>query len=261
METPMSSRRMTRSQASRVEDEEPNNQSVPKPKHQEREKSALSDITNGSPIIGLATGSLKTPSSRCSKKRMMICNRTPGSGETLLRGQVKTLLKKVEEEGVVSKILFEPDRLMYKRFYNSPMAVLAPTPANTPQVYNLSCTSNNGLGSFIVSPVAQNFSFTKMLNEVIAESNEEEDVITRSLFMEFSEKSQDSGSSGWSFQVNASTSEECKDVVVDELCEEMSKMSVNKADDKFTGKHTRFVYESDGEAEGELSSSTSTGSI
>ncbi|KAI7752195.1 hypothetical protein M8C21_008067 [Ambrosia artemisiifolia] len=279
METPLSSRRITRS--SRLENQESTNKCFLKSRNQERENSALIDITNGSPIVGLAMGSLKTPSSRCSKKRMMIPSSesktatTPGSGETLLRGQVKSLLQKVEEEGVISKICFEPNPLIYKRFLNSPMAVLAPTPANTPQVYNFS--NNNGFESFTVSPVAETFNFTQLLNEIIAESNEEDkgekNVITKSLFMDDSESSdcnslvtcQDSNSSGWSVQVNASTSEECKDdeghenVVVDELCEEMSKISVNKGVE-FTGKHTRFVYDSDEEPEGELSSS-SKGSI
>ncbi|KAL8231671.1 hypothetical protein R6Q57_001449 [Mikania cordata] len=284
METPLSSRRITRSQAltmavdnaipmlSRVE-----NESKQKNKHQEKEKPALIDITNSSPIVGLAMGSLKTPSSRCSKKRMMISNTmTPGSGETLLRGQVKTLLQKVEEEGVISKICFEPDPLMYKRFMNSPMAFLAPTPANTPQLYNFSTSNNKDLESFTVSPVAENFNFTQMLNEAIAESNQEnggvnneKNVITRSLFMEDDSESsdcnslltyQESNASVWSVLVNASTSEEYKDdadyedVVVDELCEGMSKISVIKG----TGKHTRFVYNSDGELEGELSSSSSS---
>ena len=99
-----------------------------KTKHPEREKSALIDITNGSPIVGLAMGSLKTPSSTCSKKRMMIRNsqskQTPGSGESLLRGQVKTLLRKVEEEGVISKISFENNPLIHKHFMNSPTKVL-----------------------------------------------------------------------------------------------------------------------------------------
>ncbi|KAF5790881.1 hypothetical protein HanRHA438_Chr09g0399771 [Helianthus annuus] len=278
METPLSSRRITRS--SRLENQESTNKGFLKSRNQERENSALIDITNGSPIVGLAMGSLKTPSSRCSKKRMMIPNSesknatTPGSGETLLRGQVKTLLKKVEEEGVISKICFEPNPLIYKRFLNSPMAVLAPTPANTPQVYNFS--NNNGLESFTVSPVAENFSFTQLLNEVIAESNKkvkgEKHEITRSLFMDDSESSdcnslltcEDSNSSGWSVQVNVSTSEEeHKDnEVVDELCEGMSKISVNKTSE-FSGKHTRFVYDSDEETEGELLllSSSSKGSI
>ncbi|KAJ0753448.1 hypothetical protein HanPI659440_Chr09g0335941 [Helianthus annuus] len=277
METPLSSRRITRS--SRLENQESTNKGFLKSRNQERENSALIDITNGSPIVGLAMGSLKTPSSRCSKKRMMIPNSesknatTPGSGETLLRGQVKTLLKKVEEEGVISKICFEPNPLIYKRFLNSPMAVLAPTPANTPQVYNSS--NNNGLESFTVSPVAENFSFTQLLNEVIAESNKkvkgEKHEITRSLFMDDSESSdcnslltcQDSNSSGWSVQVNVSTSEEHKDnEVVDELCEGMSKISVNKTSE-FSGKHTRFVYDSDEETEGGLLllSSSSKGSI
>ncbi|KVH92304.1 uncharacterized protein LOC112515829 [Cynara cardunculus var. scolymus] len=309
METPLSSRRITRSQAmmalaaentipmsSRGENEESlkfapkSRQKSNGGKHQEREKSALIDITNGSPIVGLAMGSLKTPSSTCSKKRMMIQNTqskqatTPGSGESLLRGQVKTLLQKVEEEGVISKISFEHNPLIHKRFMNSPVAVLAPTPANTPQVYDFS-TNNNASESFNVSPVAENFSFSQMLNEIIIEPNQEDKsdsdekiVITRSLFMDFSEKFEGSDSpvqgsdaSVWSVQVNASTSEEYKDeeddedyedgddVVVDELCEGISKISVNN-DAKFTGKHIRFVYNSDGELEGEMESSSSSSS-
>lgn len=318
METPLSSRRITRSQARAMSIEDCNSNTIPKSsrddneeskmgvlksrqktdggKHQEREKSALFDITNGSPIVGLAMGSLKTPSSRCSKKRMMIsnseskCTKTPGSGESLLRGQVKTLLQKVEEEGVISKICFEHNSLIRKRFVNSPMAVLAPTPANTPQVYDFSTSNNNG---FAISPVAENFNFTQMLNEIIAAPNqedktetEEKNVITRSLFSDFSEKTHDSDSSDcnsllmyqdsnaslWSVQVNASTSYEYKgdtdnedyedgdDVVVDELCEGISKISVNNAA-KFTGKHFRFVYNSDGELEGEVSSSSSSSTI
>ncbi|KAJ9561807.1 hypothetical protein OSB04_006967 [Centaurea solstitialis] len=305
METPLSSRRITRSQAkamasentipisSRGENEE--SKSRQKSKHQEREKlSALIDITNGSPIVGLAMGCLKTPSSTCSKnKRMMIQNsqskqglRTPGSGESILRGQVKTLLQKVEEEGVISKISFEHNPLIHKRFINSPIAVLAPTPANTPQVYDFSTNNNNNVsGAFVVSPVAENFSFSQMLNEIIIDPNQEEKsesdekiVITRSLFVDFSENFEGcdspvegSDASVWSVQVNASTSEEYKDeeedyedgddVVVDELCEGMSKISVKNDDAKFIGKHIRFVYNSDGELEDEIESSSSSSKI
>ncbi|KAI3669481.1 hypothetical protein L6452_40717 [Arctium lappa] len=304
METPLSSRRITRSQAmalaadntntipmsSRGENEESKKfASKSRQKHQEREKSALIDITNGSPIVGLAMGSLKTPSSMCSKKRMMIQNTqskqttTPGSGESILRGQVKTLLQKVEEEGVISKISFQHNPLIHKRFINSPIAVLAPTPANTPQVYDFS-TNNNASEPFLVSPVAENISFSQMLNEIIIEPNQEEKsetdekiVITRSLFMDFSEKFEGSDSpvqgsdaSVWSVQVNASTSEEYNeeddyedgaDVVVDELCEGISKINVNNdAATKFIGKHIRFVYNSDGELEGELEETESSSS-
>ncbi|KAL4582704.1 hypothetical protein LXL04_007263 [Taraxacum kok-saghyz] len=291
METPQSSRRITRSQALAMAPENSNSHTTTtivssrdeneefmtgvsksrqkNGKHQEREKSALFDITNGSPIVGLATGSLKTP--LYSKKRMMISNTetknatTPGSGESLLRGQVKTLLQKVEEEGVISKISFEPNPLFHKRFLNSPMAVLAPTPANTPQVYDFSTTNKNGLESFIVSPVAENFNFTQMLQEVISSPDEEDkgENVTRSLFMDFSEKFEVSeDASLWSVQVNASTSEEykddedcadCNDDGIDEICDGISKISVAN----FTGKHIRFVYNSDGELEGEEEESSS----
>ena len=64
---------------------------------------------------------------------------TPGSGEALLRGQVKTLLQKVEEEAeFVNKQLSSGDRPPFRVMLGlpgpSPVQLLAPTPANTPQV-------------------------------------------------------------------------------------------------------------------------------
>ncbi|XP_076928990.1 uncharacterized protein LOC143593157 [Bidens hawaiensis] len=226
METPLPSRRITRSQASIMAKQ--SNQD------KDKDKQPLIDIKNGSPIVGLAMGSLKTPSSRCSKKRMIVKNAmTPGSGESLLRGQVKTLLQKVEEESGVSKNGFDFGIWCH----------------DAPQVCNFLTGSN---------------SFTQMLNEVISEPNQEDPsekvekkVITRSLShdsdsSECNSRLKDSDASKWSVQVNASSSD------VDELCEGMSKISANNGG-KFTGKHIRFVYNSDGEPEGELSSSSKTG--
>lgn len=93
-----------------------------------QDRSALFDITNDSPIVGLAMGSLKTPSSGLWKTGLSNKGRftgTPGSGEALLRGQVKTLLQKVEEEAVIA--------LEKRPFFD----LDAPTPANTPQLFNL----------------------------------------------------------------------------------------------------------------------------
>ena len=125
---------------------------------QQQERSALIDITNDSPIAGLA---METPSSAIAKQRrakniMM----TPGSGEALLRGQVKTLLQKVEEEAELSKVSLESRPFLHLQgCVNSPMGLLAPTPANTPEVSNLSedgCVSNSGLGSIVMAlPVVE----------------------------------------------------------------------------------------------------------
>lgn len=114
-----------------------------KQQQQEGNKSSvLLDITNNSPIVGLAMGSLLTPSSSVAKKRSERGKvMTPGSGEALLRGQVKTLLQKVEEEAEISKISLETRPIFphIQGFVSSPMGLLlAPTPANTPQVLNLS---------------------------------------------------------------------------------------------------------------------------
>ncbi|KAH0708955.1 hypothetical protein KY290_010498 [Solanum tuberosum] len=64
-------------------------------------QSTLITTTNDSPIVGLAMGNLKTPSSEMSKKRITSQDKylvTSGSDEDLLRGQVQTLFQKVEEE-------------------------------------------------------------------------------------------------------------------------------------------------------------------
>lgn len=86
-------------------------------------------------------GSLETPASAIAKQRSnrVKINYTPGSGEAKLRGQVKTLLQKVEEEAELSKVALENRPfLRIQGFANSPMGLLAPTPVNTPQVPNLS---------------------------------------------------------------------------------------------------------------------------
>lgn len=112
----------------------------------------LIDVTNDSPIIGLATGGLETPSSAMTKKRISRAknNRTPGSGENLLRGQVKTLLQKVQEEAELSKLSLESRPFLHlKDMVHSPMRLLAPTPANTLQVL---LPSDEEIASIKVNP-------------------------------------------------------------------------------------------------------------
>lgn len=123
---------------------------------QQQDRSALIDITNDSPIVGLAMGSLETPSSDITKQRSSRAknNNTPGSGEALLRGQVKTLLQRVEEEAELSKLSLE-SRPFLQAFVNSPSGLLAPTPANTPHISNLSADNNSGLVSTLPSPIVE----------------------------------------------------------------------------------------------------------
>lgn len=105
-----------------------------------QDRSALIDITNDSPIVGLAAGNLMTPISSVTKQRSCRPNMmTPGSGEALLRGQVKTLLQKVEEEAEISKLSLESRPFVHLQ---SPAGLLAPTPANTPQILNMSQDGN-----------------------------------------------------------------------------------------------------------------------
>ncbi|XP_042029129.1 uncharacterized protein LOC121776070 [Salvia splendens] len=136
-------------------------------KSAKQDRSALFDITNDSPIVGLAIGSLKTPSSGFLKRRVSNkgrFTRTPGSGEAILRGQVKTLLQKVEEEATIA--------LKKRPFFNlisSPINLTAPTPASTPQLFNVD-------GDCDLLP--------QMRNGVVDEEKHES-VISRSLFLDF----------------------------------------------------------------------------
>ncbi|KAF6161977.1 hypothetical protein GIB67_020033 [Kingdonia uniflora] len=298
METPSSAKRMTRSQVkstmiNNIPISRKNEGSDSKQRTAKVDRSALIDITNDSPIVGLAMGSLETPSSHLKKREQL--KQTPGSGEALLRGQVKTLLQKVEEADEVSKISF----VGHRRFPHLQVMVNSPyggtTPANTPQVPNL---SSNGDDSFDLEAIME-----------VDGVNQEETLefgmsqLSRSLLLDFSEKSEVSDSSScssvvtyqregrffrekscedddasvWSMQVNASTQDEEEgeeivddeedyengdykeeeedgqnDGLFDELCEGLSKISVEEKNiPEFEGKHTRFVYNSDGDIEGE----------
>ncbi|KAI3989468.1 hypothetical protein MKX01_022743 [Papaver californicum] len=308
METPSSVRRITRSQAKSAinsipmsRKNEETEKSVTRQKKPER--SALTDISNDSPIVGLAMGSIETPSSFI--KKLDQPKKTPGSGEALLRYQVKSLLQKVEE-AELSKPTLE-NRSFIQGIANSPSALLAP--ANTPQVLNLSCNDMN-VDAIISETLAQVQEESKNHQMAIDEQTgnileSQKSLITRLLF-DFPEKLESSDSSSspgssvltneessaekekstdeddasvWSIQVNASTKdedeegeieeveqeeeeyyddeeEEYEDVedggILDDLCEGLSKITVQeKKLPEFEGKHTRFIYNSDGEIEGE----------
>lgn len=117
---------------------------------QQQDRCALIDISNDSPIVGLANGDLETPLSSNLKQKGSRVKMTPGSGEALLRGQVKTLLQKVEEEAEISKLSM--DIRSFLQFVKSPMSLAAPTPANTPQISVNNNTATGGLVSVSVSP-------------------------------------------------------------------------------------------------------------
>ncbi|PSS29929.1 G2/mitotic-specific cyclin-B3 like [Actinidia chinensis var. chinensis] len=325
METPSSTRRATRSQTLVTSNSNVNNNKTMPKKIEDygkgvsksrQDRSAFIDITNNSPIVGLAKGKLETPISATSKKSQAkntkTCS-TPGSGEALLRGQVKTLLQKVEEEAELSKISFEQRHFSHPlSLVNSPTGLLAPTPVNTPHVMSLSdheSFKKSCLASVTPSPVQEQLTISQMVTEILVGIKQEEEgtqyeksLITRSLLLDFSEKSETSNSSEcssvltqiegvseskektmeendcsvWSVQVNASTTDDEEENDYDEaeeeerngLCEEMSKISVNGGEEimpKFSGQHTRFVYNSDDELEGveseESSSSSSSSSL
>ncbi|KAM7520090.1 hypothetical protein LguiB_019052 [Lonicera macranthoides] len=284
METPLSTRRITRSQAISMKFEE-SEKGVSKSRQRIGNQQALTDITNDSPIVGLAMGNLGTPSSTMTKRRNNFIHgkqsSTPGSGEALLRDQVKNLLQKVEEES------------------NSPMGILVTSPVNG---------RNNGLDFGTLSSIEEQFKISQIVDDLFEGHNKQEcsveskkSIITRSLLLDFYEKTEDSDSSEcnsvltyqlksgksredddiddasiWSIQANASTRDDeddneelCIEEIeedgeidndyeddeyddggeVNELCEGIRKISVNGV--KYCGKHIRFLYNSDDELQEE----------
>uniref|UniRef100_A0A0E0F137 Uncharacterized protein n=1 Tax=Oryza meridionalis TaxID=40149 RepID=A0A0E0F137_9ORYZ len=312
METPLSSRRITRSmaKASAAAPDATSTAHPPRP--------ALHDITNDSPIVGLAASGLRTPASTAAKARP-----TPGSGEALLRGQVKTLLQKVHHDASSSSsscAAAAPPSPNILRIHallglaRSPAHLLAPTPANTPHLttaaphaftMTVPCVLEEELipklqviADALPPPPAQ--AEENHLGEcnralVFDDSPGKSDLsnaasVVSSSSLAFQDSSSidrspdDDSSSAWSIQVNASsekgdedtftdqedpeeeeeewlTEDDEDDECFDDLCEGMSKMSVfddeEEEEDKkavlpaFQGKHTRFIYDSEGEMERE----------
>lgn len=299
METPSSTLRLTRSMTASKnipmsrKKEEPE-KVLSRSRKGKSDRLALLDMTNGSPIVGLAMGVLETPSSVA--KNSSRATQTPESGEALLRGQVKTLLEKVEEDADLQKLSF--DHRSFPHFQGlskSPVALLAPTPANTPAVPNLSNGHTHHKANVLAStviPVAgeeQDPDIIDKEDEMKQETFEShEGLITRTLLFESPGKSEisdsstlasdltfqgsccdeksevDDDASVWSIQVNASSQGdeegdiedyEIEDVggQIDELCEELEKVLIEekKGLPEFTGRHTRFIYNSDDEIESE----------
>ncbi|KAJ1693477.1 hypothetical protein LUZ63_010175 [Rhynchospora breviuscula] len=263
METPSSLRKASQSSGTSYKIKQEGNKA---------DRTALIDITNDSPIVGLATGSgsfVKSP---------IKINLTPGSGEAILRSQVKTLLQKIEEKEVGPKIPSLPHHLPPSRsgipgFARSPMQMLAPTPMNTPQIPQIPEDLEHGFlhpPPQIMSPVVQHDEPLGLcvLNRALLfdspDKNEVSSGSTRSTITSVAYQesvssngcftiSSDGNLSIWSIQGNASTNKE-KEIEsesdVGELCKGFRDMAV--AGGKFEGrKHTRFVYNSDGEMERE----------
>ncbi|XP_058098828.1 uncharacterized protein LOC131243471 [Magnolia sinica] len=300
METPSSTRRVTRSQTMTGSNNIPNSRKkeesdkvISRSRKGKCDRSALFDITNDSPIVGLAMGSLKTPNSVAKNSDQ--AKRTPGSGEVLLRGQVKTLLQKVEEEAEVSKLSFDVRPFPhFQGLLDSPAGILAPTPANTPLISNPLDGGDVIALPIVTMPVAHEVSkiieISHPINCLKQETSESEDsLVTRALQFDSPGKSENSVSSTissaltyegschgqklpdedddasvWSVQANASSKgDEGEDdydegaeeegELIDELCHGLRLMCVEEKRGllEFVGRHTRFIYNSDGEIEGE----------
>lgn len=155
METPSSTGRNTRSQAaaectvascftlSSLGSEKSKQEESHSRSRNGEERAGLIDVTNDSPVVGLAAGRLlveKTASSSSVESRVP-ASRTPVSGEEVLRGQVRTLLQKVQEDAeLVDKLPVGHPTPLFSSILDlarSPMRLLAPTPANTPQIPDL----------------------------------------------------------------------------------------------------------------------------
>ncbi|CAD5176949.1 unnamed protein product [Musa acuminata subsp. malaccensis] len=254
METPSSTGRNTRSQAATEctvasKQEESHSRS-----RNGEERAGLIDVTNDSPVVGLAAGRLlveKTASSSSVESRVP-ASRTPVSGEEVLRGQVRTLLQKVEEDAeLVDKLPVGHPTPLFSSILDlarSPMRLLAPTPANTPQIPDLNGSKEGfasvGFASPCVYPEQDDqIKFVHVVSAFRAEERlgPQELLINRTLTFDSPEKS----------DVSSGDEEEEE---LDGLCDGLKKMRVQDVKHRlaeFTGKHTRFIYNSDDEIEGE----------
>ncbi|KAF8781233.1 hypothetical protein HU200_000658 [Digitaria exilis] len=146
METPLSTRRITRSlaaaAAASARDRGGLRRRRPDPAGQDRRRCGGDAAARRAarhhqrlPHPCCSTAPDKTPASTAAKTRRRAPRRTPGSGEALLRGQVKALLHKVEEEQgcAAPEALVRPAARI-----QALLGLLAPTPANTPQIVPVS---------------------------------------------------------------------------------------------------------------------------
>ncbi|PRQ24463.1 hypothetical protein RchiOBHm_Chr6g0272671 [Rosa chinensis] len=135
------------------------------------------------------------------KLRSIRVKTTLGSGEALLRGQVKTLLQQVEEEASVSKFSFEnrPFRHLQGLIGKTLTGLLAPTLANTPQVNDL-LVDRSGSNIERPSPLVQEQLISQVVCDIFEGKNQgslesQKSIVSRSLLLDFSEKSEISFSS------------------------------------------------------------------
>ncbi|CAL9053813.1 unnamed protein product [Musa banksii] len=255
METPSSTGRNTRSRAAdectvASKQEESHSRS-----RNGEERAGLIDVTNDSPVVGLAAGRLlveKTASSSSSVESRVPASRTPVSGEEVLRGQVRTLLQKVEEDAeLVDKLPVGHPTPLFSSILDlarSPMRLLAPTPANTPQIPDLNGSKEGFASVGFASPCVypeqdDHLKFVHVVSAFRAEERlgPQELLINRTLTFDSPEKS----------DVSSGDEEEEE---LDGLCDGLKKMRVQDVKHRlaeFTGKHTRFIYNSDDEIEGE----------
>ncbi|KAF6983948.1 hypothetical protein CFC21_002029 [Triticum aestivum] len=260
METPLSTRRITRSLAAASAllgfDSSPAEKSAAAAaadvtcsrskkaaaKGGDAPRPALHDITNDSPIVGLAAGGLvhaadRTPqASTAGAKNRPRPRCTPGSGEALLRGQVKTLLQKVDEEGAAAAVI-RPVRIhALLGVTRSPAQLLAPTPFNTPQLWAESAARGESAlpdGRTVLPCVLEQEELIPKLQAIAdpppnralvfddspGKSDQSTDGSSLTFHVSSSDRSADDDSSSvWSIQVNVS-SEEKEEMGVDTMGE------------------------------------------
>ncbi|KAK8944664.1 hypothetical protein KSP39_PZI008607 [Platanthera zijinensis] len=230
METPLSMRRVTRSQARSASQKNKHYQASSRSRSSgNNDRAVFQDITNDSPINGVAREN--SPFSSAAKNGALP-KKTPGSGEALLRGQVKILLEKVEEGAeAINKLSNRQSSPFFPGLEILPISpglLAAPTPANTPQI-------------FTNSRVKEEAGLFFSLDE--SEASDISSTVSSSVTYQGSVVCSSYGHGG-----------ENEEEYLDELCEGLRKITVEDREAKlpeFTGKHMRFIYNSDDEIEGE----------
>ncbi|KAL5704814.1 hypothetical protein ACHQM5_023188 [Ranunculus cassubicifolius] len=246
METPSSFKMVTRSQSKALinsgiplsrKNEESDQKGVSRKRNVKMERSALFDITNDSPIVGLAMGCLKGGSFSTSlAKNKREEQGSPGSGEALLRGKVKILLQKESQD---ENPKLESEIQDKEMFIDVKQQVLESEKSDVTRALLFDFLEKSEFPSVLPEDDASVWSMqvnTSTQDE--DEAEEEGEIESKEIEIPEEEDCYDDGEREFYEDEG----------LVDELCEGLSKMFVQaKPLPEFEGKHTRFVYNSDDE--------------
>ncbi|GLJ46957.1 hypothetical protein SUGI_0990970 [Cryptomeria japonica] len=246
-------------------------------------RQVLLDMTNDSPNSGLdRVNGIETPASKIKCHPHSESVQTPGPGEALLHHDAKSIVQRVESNCIKPGFSLRTPLSHIDGYQASPSRLLAPTPANTPESATTTHVANNSslsrkldqtiglskdLGVSSLRPEFKDESSGSLSNTPLAdkgreasfsspisvdEAREENKVEEQGNNYHETENIEDGNEYNEQEEGETIEDDECE-----ELCQGLNKVSVHdnggplEGIPAFAGKHTRFVYNSDDEIEGE----------